>query len=125
MRKNQYFKIASNLCVALAFISALLLLINKTYGHQLLAQTVFFFFGGAGIILNAYISFVLDKNKEFNWLFWVGTIVIFCAITLRLFHWSGYQIAILIGAGITGLSYFINPFAKKEINDEIDNLLDQ
>ena len=125
MGKVQFFKTVSNLCVLFAFISALLLIINKTYGYQLAAQTVFFIFGATGIILNMYISVVLDKNKEFNWLFWVGTIVIFCAITLKLLHWQGYQIVILVGAGITGLSYFINPFAKKEINEETDDLLDQ
>lgn len=125
MRKNQYIKAASNLCIALAFISALLLIINKTHEYKSLAQTIFFLFGGAGIILSMYLSFALDKNKEFNWLFWVGTVVIFCAITFKLLHWQGYQFIILVGAGITGLSYFINPFAKKEVDEEADDLLDQ
>ena len=125
MRNNQYFKAASNLCIALAFISALLLIINKTYGHEQLIQNVFFVTGGIGIILNIYISLAIEKNKEFNWLFWLGTVIIFGSIIFRFLHWPNYQIILFVGAGITGLSYFINPFAKKEIDEEADNLLDQ
>jgi hypothetical protein len=51
--------------------------------------------------------------------------MIFIAVIMKTLSISYFQVALLIGAGITGLSYFINPFDKKDDEEEQkDQLLD-
>ena len=123
--KPQVIKAIFNLSLALAFISAALLITGKTFGYQSILRNVLYIFGGLGIILHLYYSIFIEKNKEFNLLFWLGTVVIFFAVIMKTLSINYYHIALLIGAGITGLSYFINPFDRKDDEEEQkDQLLD-
>ena len=123
--KPQVIKIIFNLSLAVAFISAIFLITGKTYGYAPILRNVLYVFGGLGLILHLYYSIFVEKNKEFNLLFWIGTVMIFIAVIMKTLSISYFQIALLIGAGITGLSYFINPFYKKDDEEEQkDQLLD-
>lgn len=125
MTKNQLIKLIANLFMAVTFICAALLLINKTYGYTEIAKTTFYICGGLGLIGSAYIGVIVEKNKEFNWIFWVGSVVIFAAIAMKTLLLPNYQIVLIAGAGISGASYFFNPFSKEDDNNETDQLLDQ
>ncbi len=118
-------KIVFNLSLALAFVSAVMLITGKTYGYQSSLRNVLYISGGLGIILQLYFSIFIEKNKEFNLLFWIGTVVIFIAVIMKTLNMNYFHVALLAGAGITGLSYFINPFDKKDDEqDQKDQLLD-
>lgn len=125
MTQNQLIKLIANLLMAVTFICAALLLINKTYGYTEIAKNAFYTCGILGLIGSAYIGVVVEKNKEFNWIFWVGSVVIFAAIAMKTLLLPNYQIVLIAGAGISGLSYFFNPFTKEDNGNEKDQLLDQ
>lgn len=118
-------KTVFNLSLALAFVAAVLLITGKTFGYQSILRNTLYLFGGLGIILHLYFSIFVEKNKEFNLLFWLGTVVIFIAVIMKTRNMNYFHVALLVGAGITGLSYFINPFDKKDDEqDQKDQLLD-
>ena len=118
-------KVVFNLSLALAFVSAVMLITGKTYGYQSSLRNVLYISGALGIILQLYFSVFIEKFKEFNLLFWIGTVVIFIAVIMKTLNMNYFHVALLAGAGITGLSYFINPFDKKDDEqDQKDQLLD-
>lgn len=126
MQRNQLIKLLMNVSLAVAFVCAVGLLLGYTYGYADLARTGFYLFGGLGLLLNIYVSYVIEKDKEFNWLFWVGTVFIFGAVIMKTLHINNFHVVLLVGAGITGFSYFFNPFNRSDDKqDQDDKLLDQ
>lgn len=123
MRFN-YLKGITNLSLAIAFVTGALLLLNQVYGMRELIKYAFLIFGILGIILNFYTAKYVEKDKEFNLIFWIGIFVSYLAIVVKILHLPYYQFIIIIGAAITGFSYFFNPFAKDD-EEEKDKLLDQ
>lgn len=123
--KPQVIKIIFNLSLALAFVTAALLITGNSFGFRDEMRFTLYLSGGMGIVLQLYYSLFVEKNKQFNLLFWLGTVVIFLAVIMKTLNFSYYQVALLVGAGVTGISYFYNPFDNSDSEDEEkDKLLD-
>ena len=112
------------ICFALSFIMAIALFTDLGSGiiSRITARSFFLIFGAAALILNL-LSFRYGKHPAgFNFLYWLGSIVVFIGLTFILFHWPyGYYI-ILAGMGTVGLSFFYRP--NLDDVQENDDLLD-
>ncbi len=123
MRFN-YQKGITNISLAIAFVTGALLLMNQTYGVREAIKYSFLVSGLLGIVMNYFTARYVDKDKEFNLIFWIGIFITYLAIVVKILHLPYYQFIIIIGAAITGFSYFFNPFSKDN-EEEKDKLLDQ
>jgi len=123
MRFN-YLKGITNISLAIAFATGAMLLLNQVYGMRELIKYSFLVFGLLGIVLNYYTAKYVEKDKEFNLIFWIGIFITYLAIVVKILLLPYYQFIIIIGAAITGFSYFFNPFSKDN-EEEKDKLLDQ
>ena len=97
---------------------------NQTYGVREAIKYSFLVSGLLGIVMNYFTARYVDKDKEFNLIFWIGIFITYLAIVVKILHLPYYQFIIIIGAAITGFSYFFNPFSKDN-EEEKDKLLDQ
>ena len=123
--QKQVLQFALNISVVVAFISGVLLITGKTWDYRELLRYTFYVSGGLVVVLQVLKNILIDKEKDFNYLFWIGSIVIFAAVILKTIRSNYSEIALLVGAGITGLSYFVNPFNKSDDEEEQkDQLLD-
>lgn len=119
------FKRIGSICFALSFLLAIVIFTNYGSGFipKYYAKIGIILFGGIALLMNL-ISFRYDPESDNNLIFWVGTVGIYVGLILKItgFHYN--QMVLLIGILIVGVSYFYNPFAKKDSTQE-DELLDQ
>ncbi len=114
----------ANLCFAVAFLAAIVLFtrLGSNVIPMNVAQLIFFVSGGAGMLLNLF-SIVQQRDKtRFNILFWIGSLVLFIGLTIRLLHYPYSFYVIIAGTLISGISFFYNPLAAQP--EEDDELLD-
>ena len=121
-KSYQQLKQISGLINVLAFVCAVALLTNYTYGYNILLKFGLYLFGLCSLI----IGFVLakndpDKSNRINPLFWFGICLLFLGLIIRINLWPYSTFVILPGALFAGLSYFFNP--NKE-NNGSEDLLD-
>lgn len=121
-KSYQQLKQISGLVNVLAFVCAVALLTNYTYGYAVLLKFGLYLFGLGSLI----IGFVLakndpDKSNRINPIFWIGICLLFIGLIIRINLWPYSTFIILPGALCAGISYFFNP--NKENNDS-DDLLD-
>ena len=120
-KSYQQLKQISGLINVLAFVCAVALLTNYTYGYAVIFKFGLYLFGLCSLI----IGFVLskndpDKSNRINPLFWIGICLLFLGLIIRINLWPYSTFVILPGALFAGLSYFFNP--NKENNDSEDIL---
>ena len=122
---SMIFKRIGSLCFALGFVMAIFVFTNIGMGliPRHYAKTGMIVLGAIALLMNL-LSFRYDSQSDSNILYWIGTVAIFCGITMKIMHWPFSMILIYSGIGIVGLSFFYNPFAKKDTTQE-DELLDQ
>ena len=110
----------SNLLFALSFLCAIPLFTGKSYGYRTEIQLVFFLAGAFALILSLIASRMESYKDDFNILFWIGSLVLFIGLILRTYYLPYDTYVIIGGMGISGLSYFINPFqSDNKPNDEL------
>lgn len=114
----------STTCYLLGMICAVLMYTHNTFGYYSSIRIGFYVFGGAGLILSLLqFRFIPeDKREEFNLLFWIGSLVVFLGFAAQTLHLKYSSQILILGIGVTGLSFFINPFRKDK--DEDEELLD-
>lgn len=123
----EVIKKIAGLCFAFSFICMALLFVKSTtiseYRNHL--KTAFLIFGALGMVFNL-ISYKNSKNGNtlFNFLFWVGAILIFFGIIFKMFHYPFHTLLIFAGLFISASSFIISKFYKEEKKDDSD-LVDQ
>jgi len=120
------FKRIGSICFALAFMLAIVVFANvgAEYIPREIAKTGMIISGGTALLMNL-LSFRYDSYTENNNLvFWIGSVLVFAGLIMKIRYIPYNQMILIAGLGIVGLSYFYNPFAKKDTQPE-DELLDQ
>ena len=108
---------------AIAFLMGLVLFagVGRTYISVGTAKIVFLSSGAIALLFNL-LTFKSGKSDPgFNFVFWLGSIVLFTGLIFFIMHWPfGYYI-LLAGMLTVGISFFINPkiFQEKENKDDI------
>lgn len=93
--------------------------VGREYISVSLARTLFLIFGAAGIVLNLF-SFQSGKQGTvFNFIFWVGSVVLFTGFTFRIMHWPMSFYIILAGLLILGVSFIIPAKEKEEKGEDL------
>lgn len=119
------FKRIASVFFALAFICAIPVFTTlfREYVSPSSAQIGILIFGAIAFLMNLLAFRSEDSaNSSYNLTFWIGGIVLFFGMYLKIQDNSYALIPIMIGIVIVGFSYFANPFAKKESKN--DDLLD-
>lgn len=120
------FKRLGSICFAIAFLLAIVVFTN--YGAKIIPREVakigMIVVGGIALLMNL-ISFRFDKSSENNPVYWIGSVGIFVGLMLKMNRMPYNQYLLIAGIFIVGLSFFYNPFAKKNITQKDDELLDQ
>lgn len=110
----------------LAFVCAIV--IFSGYGSQLIsrqnAKIGMIVFGAIGLLMNLLSFKYQQDNEQYNILFWIGSLIIFFGLILRieLINISSY--VIIAGTFISGISFFYNPFSKTNRKSNEDLLDD-
>jgi hypothetical protein len=123
---KQIKKIAG-LCFALSFICMALLFVKSTIisDYRSVLKTAFLIFGALAMVFNLISYNYSNKgNTLFNFLFWVGAILIFFGIIFKMFHFPFQTLLILAGLFISAFSFIISKFYKENKKDDSD-LVDQ
>ena len=123
---KQIKKIAG-LCFALSFICMALLFVKSTIinDYRTELKTAFLIFGALAMVFNLIsYNYSYKGNTLFNFLFWVGAILIFFGIIFKMFHYPFQTILILSGLFLSASSFIISKFYKEGKNDDSD-LVDQ
>ncbi len=124
---NQIKKIAA-LCFALSFVCMALLFVKSTatYEYRSELKTGFLIFGALAMVFNLIsYNYSSKGNTLFNFLFWVGAILIFFGIIFKMFHYPFHKLLILAGIFISASSFIVSKFYKenkKEDSDLVDQL---
>lgn len=120
-----WLKRIASVCFAIAFLMAIVLFAG--YGRNLIgreaARFIFLASGATGLVLNL-LSFRFGKHDAgFNFIYWLGTIILFIGLVFIIMHWPyGYYI-LLAGLGTIGLSFLI-PAGLADENTKKEDLLD-
>ncbi|MFN5981855.1 MAG: hypothetical protein ACK476_09110 [Fluviicola sp.] len=85
-------------------------------------RILFICFGALGIILNL-LQVKEEGLENSNLLHWIGSLIVFIGLIGKTLHIQSMFFLIIIGLGITGISYFYNPFSKKDKSNS--ELLDE
>jgi hypothetical protein len=120
------FKKIGSLCFGLAFLAAIIVFTD--YGINYIskndARTAIVILGSIALLMNL-LSFKYDNQSEnTNLIFWVGTVIVFVGLVMKMQGFDFNQFVLLIGLVVIGLSYFYNPFKNNE-KDKKNDLLDQ
>ena len=117
----------AGLCFALSFMCMALLFVKFSFVSEYRSElkTAFLIFGALGMVLNL-ISYNNSKNGNtlFNFLFWVGAILIFFGIIFKMLHYPFHTLLIFAGLFISASSFIISKFYKENKKDDSD-LVDQ
>lgn len=113
------------ICFALAFLMAIVLFTGtgSQYISRLNAKFIFLAAGAIGLLLNL-LSFRYGKHDaNFNFFYWLGSIILFIGLTFMIMHWPFGMFIVIGGMATVGISFFVQP---KIYNEEVknDDLLD-
>lgn len=119
------YKRLSSILFALAFISAIGVFTNyfQPYVSRWLAKSLVLVFGAVALLVNV-LAFRSEegKNSGYNIVFWIGAILVFGGLVMKLFNYPYFIFPIIPGLLIAGVSFFYNPFAKREKRDDLLDL---
>lgn len=116
----------TSICFAIAFMMALVLFANvgTNYIPVPVARIIFMVSGAIGLILNLF-SFQSNKqNPVFTLVYWLGSLILFTGLIFQFNHWPYNQLIVMVGLGITGISFFLSPTllsGKPDNSDIIDD----
>jgi hypothetical protein len=70
------------------------------------------------------LSFRYGKHDaNFNFIYWLGSIILFIGLTFMIMHWPFGMYIVMGGMSIVGVSFFIQPKILDD-NSKNDDLLD-
>lgn len=120
------FKRIAAICFAIAFLMAIVVFtgVGSDIIPRGIAKIIFLAAGAGGLVLNL-LSFRYGKHDPgFNFLYWLGSIILFLGLVFIIMHWPfGYYI-LIAGLGTVGISFFVSPNIdgdKSDSNDLLDN----
>lgn len=119
------FKRYSNLLFGVAFLCAACMITEKTFGYRSTIHIVFYISGALALLMSLLSSRQEAYRNEFNLLFWLGSLIVFVALLLKTYYIPYWIYVMMMGMGISGLSFFINPFSNKRDQEQEDELLDR
>lgn len=107
-----------------AFLMAIVLFTNigRQYIPLYVARYIFIGSGAIALLLNL-VSFQSGKSSPlFNFLYWAGSIVVFIGLVFFIMHWPYGFYLLLIGMGVTGLSFLLPANAGQPVEENEDIL---
>lgn len=116
----------AGIAFAIAFLMAIVLFTGtgREYISFPTAKYVFMASGAVGLFLNLLSFQHGQQNSIFNFLYWLGSIVLFVGLIFLLMHWPYGFYIIVAGLTILGIS-FVFPEkwlgAKSEDSDLLDS----
>lgn len=113
------------ICFAIAFLMAIVLFTGTgaQYIPRLSAKFIFLAAGALGLLLNL-LSFRYGKHDaNFNFIYWLGSIILFIGLTFMIMHWPFGMYIVMGGMSIVGVSFFIQPKILDD-HSKNDDLLD-
>ena len=116
----------ASICFAVAFLMAIVLFANvgTKFIPMPIARIIFMVAGACGLVLNLF-SFQSNKrNPVFTLVYWLGSLILFTGLIFQLQHWPYNKIIVLVGLGITGVSFFLSPTLLTGESDNSDILDD-
>jgi len=129
LRRKLYFsgmilKRIAAICFAIAFLMAIVMFtgVGSDMISRSLAKLIFLIVGACGLLLNLF-SFRYGKHRaEFNFFYWLGSLILFTGLTFMIMHWPYGFMIVLAGMATVGISFFYNP--QIDENEKRDDLLD-
>lgn len=112
-------------CFAIAFLMAIVIFTGKGTNivDRYTAKYIFLGSGAIGFFLNL-LAFRYGKSSAgFNFIYWLGSIVLFFGLVFRLMHWPYGLYIIIAGLAIIGISFFYTPNLDNNENSK-DDILD-
>ena len=116
----------ASVCFAIAFLMALVLFarVGTSYISIPTARIIFVVCGALALVLNLF-SFQSGKhNPAFNFVFWLGSVVLFVGLIFQFMYWPYDKYIVIAGLGITGISFFLSPTLISGKSDNSDVLDD-
>ena len=116
------------ICFGISFLMAIVLFTN--IGANLIpksiAKLVFLIVGSSAILLNL-LSFRFGKHDvNFNFFYWLGSLIVFIGLAAMIMHWPFAFYIIIGGMTIVGVSFIYTPKidgSTSEKNDLLDDEL--
>lgn len=118
-------KRAAAISFAIAFIMAINLFgeIGRSVISLPTARLIFIAAGGVGLILNL-ITFQTGKfHPVYNFMYWIGSIVVFLGLVFLLMNWPYSKFILIAGMLLVGVSFFL-PKSMVERSPNDSDLLD-
>jgi hypothetical protein len=108
---------------AIAFLMGLVLFagVGRTYISVSSAKIIFLSSGAIALLFNL-LTFKSGKSDPgFNFVFWLGSIILFIGLIFFIMHWPYAYYIFMAGMLTVGISFFINPklFQEKSSKDDI------
>ena len=116
---------AAAISFAIAFIMAINLFgeIGRSIISLPTARIIFIAAGGLGLVLNL-ITFQSGKfHPVYNFMYWIGSIVVFIGLVFLLMNWPYARYILIAGMLSVGVSFFL-PKGLTERSQEDSDLLD-
>ena len=124
-RTQEIIKRIAGLAFGLAFIMALVIFggVGRQYISVPTARIIFMACGAIGLVLNL-MTFQSGKNSPlFNFLYWIGSIVLFVGLIFLQMHFPYGFYIIVAGLTILGLSFVLPP-SLLEKDEKREDVLD-
>lgn len=121
----QLLRRISSIAFAIAFLMAIVLFagVGRSYVSLITAKYIFISSGAIALLLNLLTFQGGKQNPLYNFIYWIGSLVLFAGLLFFLFRWPYGFYIIVAGLGITGISFFI-PTEKPTTQQKNEQLLD-
>ncbi len=118
----------AGICFGVSFLMAIVLFTNIGIGifPKSIAKIIFLIVGASALLLNL-LSFRFGKHDaNFNFFYWLGSLIVFIGLAAMIMHWSYAFYIIIGGMTIVGVSFIYTPKidgSTSEKNDLLDDEL--
>ena len=117
----------AGICFGVSFLMAIVLFTNIGIGifPKSVAKIIFLIVGSIALLLNL-LSFRFGKHDaNFNFFYWLGSVIVFIGLIFLLMHWPLPYYVIIGGMAIVGFSFIYNPKIDGTNSDKSDLLDDE
>ncbi len=117
----------AGICFGVSFLMAIVLFTNIGIGifPKSVAKIIFLIVGSIALLLNL-LSFRFGKHDaNFNFFYWLGSVIVFIGLIFLLMHWPFPYYVIIGGMAIVGFSFIYNPKIDGTNSDKSDLLDDE
>jgi hypothetical protein len=117
----------AGICFGVSFLMAIVLFTNIGIGifPKSVAKIIFLIVGSIALLLNL-LSFRFGKHDaNFNFFYWLGSVIVFIGLIFLLMHWPFPYYVIIGGMTIVGFSFIYNPKIDGTNSDQSDLLDDE